>query len=94
MIRAAFYVLVTVLRRWWVYLVVRRNPSAKCPACGNANGDIRWIPDFTIGQATERTGAIIHRCRICTAMWGEPPIVAMEHWHIEVDEGAFLQQKE
>lgn len=77
-------------RRVWIHLFVHRNPNAKCPACGNKDGEIRWVPEFTFdSQEQPTTGAVIHRCKICTAMWGEHALVAKKHWHVNIDPHSF-----
>lgn len=77
------------LTKLWVHLFARRDPSAKCPACGNFDGEIRWVPSFTFAAEGEATGALIHRCKVCTAMWGETPLVAKRHWNVSVDPEAW-----
>ena len=75
-----------------IHWFANRNPNAKCPACGNKEGEIRWMPDFTFGNETgPATGDVIHRCKICTAMWGDRPLIAKQHWHVQVDPNAFIE---
>lgn len=50
------------------------DPNEKCPACGNRSGEIRW----SIAHQ-----AVLHRCRICGALWAERPIVKAEAWKVE-----------
>lgn len=47
------------------------DPDRKCPACGHAKGTIRFDPPRR---------QIIHRCQLCWAQWGEPPIVRADDW--------------
>ena len=72
-------------KRWWIHLFVHRNPNAKCPACGNKKGEIRWLPEFTFEEGPTTTGAVMHRCAICTAMWGERAIIERKYWNVSVD---------
>jgi hypothetical protein len=55
----------------------RADPNAKCPACGNTDGEIRW---------SDLHQCLLHVCRVCHAMWGEKPIVKAEHWRVEMPE--------
>lgn len=74
------------IRRSWVHLFVHCNPNGKCPACGNKRGEIRWIPEFTFDEKERpTTGAILHRCAICTAMWGERALIEKKYWNVSVD---------
>lgn len=77
--------------RWWAARVEARNvrrmkqwvaqqridANAPCPACGARDGEIRF---------THQYGCIIHRCKVCTALWPEKPIVAWADWKVEIGE--------
>ena len=45
--------------------------SQQCRACGAKEGDIRYDPVIKF---------VIHTCRVCTASWAEPPIIAAKDW--------------
>lgn len=67
----------------WAYQRVklyytRRNPNMVCPACGARSGKIHWDPMLKFADG--KVGALVHRCEVCSAMWGEPPIVASKEW--------------
>lgn len=48
--------------------------KAKCPACGIVRRHkIVFHPAYL---------KIIHECRLCTAQWGENPVVAAESWRV------------
>jgi hypothetical protein len=53
------------------------DPNAKCPSCGNEKGTIRFSPTH---------GALIHRCEICGAEWGQRCIVNPKAWQVSVEE--------
>jgi hypothetical protein len=65
------------LRLWLLRRAVAQtviNPNEKCPACGNYSGEIRW---------SALHEAVVHRCRVCGALWAEKPIVKAELWKVE-----------
>jgi hypothetical protein len=64
---------VWLLRRAVAQAVV--NPNEKCPACGNRSGEIRW---------SALHEAVVHRCRVCGALWAEKPIVKAKAWKVEL----------
>lgn len=51
----------------------RIDPNAKCPACGNHAGQIKF-------DSAERR--IEHLCGVCGARWTVDPITGMEAWKI------------
>ena len=55
----------------------RIDPNRPCPACGARDGEIRFMPQF---------GVIIHRCKVCTALSPERPIVVWDDWKVEIDD--------
>jgi hypothetical protein len=66
------------IRLWlWRRAVARAaiHPDEKCPACGNRSGEIRW---------SALHEAVIHRCRVCGALWPERPIVEAKAWKVEL----------
>lgn len=45
-----------------------------------SSGEIRWAEAFA--GKSGKPGAILHRCKVCNAAWGDPPIMAFEDWKI------------
>ena len=58
---------------WLRFRVSRIHVSqdAKCPACGNHQGLIKW---------SSKDKLLIHTCLICRATWGEEPVVEVSAW--------------
>ena len=64
------------LKQFWAYILqkidasaadsARIDPDAKCPACGARQGTLTWRSDVKQVQ---------HRCAVCGALWGEPPLM-------------------
>lgn len=61
---------------------VVRDPNFPCPACGARNGEIRWVDTLKWPDGT--MGALVHQCKICTAAWGQMPIVNAQDWKISL----------
>lgn len=72
------------LRRMKAWVAKQRvDPNAPCPACGAREGEIRFAPQY---------GQIIHRCKVCTALWPEKPIVQWDAWKVEIGEDQMVPE--
>jgi hypothetical protein len=58
-------------RRWTYHRFTCVDENAKCPGCGHRQGRIEFSPLHRL---------VIHVCFKCGARWGEPPVVAADHW--------------
>jgi len=61
------------------------DPNAPCPACGNRQGEVKWVREVEWGNGSGR-GALIHRCKVCDANWPEKPIISAKNWNFEIPE--------
>jgi hypothetical protein len=60
------------------------DPCMKCPSCGARQGEIKWYGNLV--WPDNKKGAIVHTCKVCSARWGEKPIVKAEAWDISLQE--------
>lgn len=57
------------------------DPCAKCPACGARQGKIQWQDGLVWPDQTK--GCVLHTCQVCSAAWGEKPIVQAKAWALK-----------
>jgi hypothetical protein len=68
---------------WHVYFR-KIDPNERCPGCGHRSGKIQWESELVWPDKTK--GAVLHRCAICSAAWGEKPIHKAADWAVNVTE--------
>ena len=82
-----------LLARWYVWQsrpggradrLARVDPNAKCPACGERDGELHWTAQVEWPDKTK--GALVHRCKLCQAFWFSKPLVPSEKWAVELSE--------
>jgi hypothetical protein len=55
-----------------VHYLYRVTGKEKCPACGSrAKHEYKFNPAYR---------AVIHRCKVCVAEWGQKPLVIADQW--------------
>ena len=59
--------------------------NQKCPACGEWDSEAKWDPGMRWPEETKlKPGALVVRCKKCSAFWFKPPLVPSEKWAVEL----------
>jgi hypothetical protein len=65
---------VLLINRLYFHYAVRISNRAKCPACGSRKShQFVWSPAYEV---------VMHTCEDCHGVWGERPVVGVQHWRV------------